>query len=539
MHVAWRPAILLVGIISLFFIFGLWNAGNQDLVGDESSYSFRSVGYLDYLGTSAQTQPVDWYNGQPLPWWTHLSFHDHPPLVFLIQHLFFSIFGDSIFVARLPSIFAGVVSILLLYLIIKKLFRSNALAFGAAFLFAVDGAMVWISRTALMEPIFLCLTLLNIFFFLQFLEQKKYFWLFGITLGLVLLTKYIGIFLLPLYAIYLLFSRKREVFKSWQTYAVLFLVIIVLSPVILYNVYLYKARGHFDLQIAYALGQKTPEWSGLLGKIQSPFSEISLNLKNTYGFPTLALAGFGFLSSVISFWKTRSREILFVWLYVGCLTLLLVVIGSAPRFLSLYGPAFAILGAFALVTLWRDAISRRGAVVVWIALILLFSLEKNFVEREDYGVAKLDHYFEAQFQGQESAVIPESENSHLNEVINSFAKKKSPESPRAFSMIVYDENIGISTLLWVIDRRFFYHSIPTLYVQNFRELLAKEGSAFFKPFTLYFVESTPDTILNPFKLEKTAGRDFEMELIKKDLKPDQVIYGHDQLPMFRIYKFTI
>ena len=71
---------LLLAIIVLAFIFRIWGIGDRDFFGDEGADAFRGVGYVDYLGTSFQTQPIDWYKSQALPWWTNLSFHDFPPL---------------------------------------------------------------------------------------------------------------------------------------------------------------------------------------------------------------------------------------------------------------------------------------------------------------------------------------------------------------------------------------------------------------------------------------------------------------------------
>ena len=116
---------LLFGILVLAFLLRFWGVWDQDLFGDEAADAFRSIGYVDYLGTSFQTQPVDWYKYQLLPWWTKLSFHDLPPFGILIMNFFFRVFGDSLLVARLPAIIAGILSAYFLYLIVKKLFSAE------------------------------------------------------------------------------------------------------------------------------------------------------------------------------------------------------------------------------------------------------------------------------------------------------------------------------------------------------------------------------------------------------------------------------
>src|SRR3989344_2879950 len=245
---------LLLAIIFLAFVFRIWGIGNRDLFGDEGVDAFRGVGYVDYLGTSFQTQPIDWYKSAALPWWTNLSFHDFPPLAMIIQHAFFAVFGDSILAARLPAIILGTLSVLLIYLIIRR-FLEEKTALLAAFLFAINGVSVWIFRTSLLEPILLFFILLNTYYFFQFLENKKYWWSFGISLGLVALTKYTGVFLLPVYFTYLIYQSywsnrsdktyttdttyttytSDKIYKSylsdWRLYAALGLAFLLFSPV--------------------------------------------------------------------------------------------------------------------------------------------------------------------------------------------------------------------------------------------------------------------------------------------------------------------
>ena len=94
----------LLAILLFAFILWIWNIGAADLVSDEALYSFRALGWHDYLATDGQTTPFQWF-GQ-IPWWANLSFHDAPPLVFGVQKIFFVIFGDNPFGARLPFVLA-------------------------------------------------------------------------------------------------------------------------------------------------------------------------------------------------------------------------------------------------------------------------------------------------------------------------------------------------------------------------------------------------------------------------------------------------
>ena len=239
----------------------------------------------------------------------------------------------------------------------------------------------------------------------------------------------------------------------------------------------------------------------------------------------------------------------FWWLYLIFSTLLFVKIGSANRFLSLYGPALIFFAAFLIDRFWnflgdkRIKCALRIFVILFFILELFFSVNKNFLKASDYGIAKLDNYLTEQFRGKESAVIPEADNIHLNEIIYKFADKKSKDAKRDLIMLVYNDNLALPTIQWIFYRRFFYHNIPALYTENFIKILNQQGRSYFNPndypFELYFIQSTENTLLNPFKTEKTIGVDFEKWLQEQGNQPVEIIYGHDNLPMFRIYKFSV
>jgi len=184
----------------------LWSLGSADLIDDESYYTFRSIGYVDDVGVNEQTTPLYWFN--PLPGWAHLSFHDHPPLVFLIQHFFLSLFGMSVFVARLPFVLAGLGSVFLIYLITKRLFDQKTGLIAAA-LMAATPLAVWISRVALMEGIVIAFMLLAWYLFLRALEDPRYWFGWGIAVGLSFLAKYTAFPLLFIFILYLALYQRR------------------------------------------------------------------------------------------------------------------------------------------------------------------------------------------------------------------------------------------------------------------------------------------------------------------------------------------
>ena len=397
-----KPVYIIIVIIAIGAIFRLWGLGTAEIFHDEGFYAFRSIGYIDYLQNADQTTPMQWFYKGGLPWWTKLSFHDHPPLFFVIQYIFTAILGDSLFAVRLPSVIAGLFAILLLYLITQKVFKNNQwVSLLAAALLAVSHIHIWISRSSLMESTLITLILLNIYVFLNFLEdRKKYWWMLGLTFGLAFLTKYIAAFLIPAYFIFLLIYY-RNVFKEKWLYLALALSLIIFSPILIYNYNLYKLVGHFDLQFAYLFQQATPEWRASLGKVIDPFSDIFLNLFSMYSIPFILLSILGIFyvacgirrnsSGNTLFDDTRSGLRLFL-LIVFFISLMLVPLGSAFRFIALYAP-FLVIFVVALLVLIKN---KQGLLVISLvvaALIIyeiVFSVYGIFITFPDRGIVKLD-----------------------------------------------------------------------------------------------------------------------------------------------------
>jgi dolichyl-phosphate-mannose-protein mannosyltransferase len=116
----------------------------------------------------------------------------HPPLGKWLIGIGIKLFGNSEFGWRSSSALFGSASVLLIYLIAKRLFKSEFLALSAALLMALDGLSLVMSRVALLD-IFLMFFILLTFYFLL----KENYWLSGLAIGLGVSTKWSAAFLIP------------------------------------------------------------------------------------------------------------------------------------------------------------------------------------------------------------------------------------------------------------------------------------------------------------------------------------------------------
>ncbi|OHA05729.1 MAG: hypothetical protein A2934_02610 [Candidatus Sungbacteria bacterium RIFCSPLOWO2_01_FULL_47_10] len=192
-----KYAYILAVILFVAAIVRFVNIQSGDPIGDEVLYSFRAIGMMDFDEAEFQTTPREWFDPE-VPWWTYFSFHDHPPLVFFVQHVFISAFGETVFAFRLPSAIFGVLSVFLIYRIGAMLFSPTAGLASAAVL-AVTANHVFISRVGLQESYVIFFMLLAYYFFLASLRDEKKLLHLGFALGLCLLTKYTSMILLPRY----------------------------------------------------------------------------------------------------------------------------------------------------------------------------------------------------------------------------------------------------------------------------------------------------------------------------------------------------
>jgi predicted membrane-bound dolichyl-phosphate-mannose-protein mannosyltransferase len=149
----------------------------------------------------------------------------HPPLSILSHTLFSYLLGSQVWVSRLLIILIGLANLLLVYLLAKELYTQKAaiisgliMAFGAYPLLAslqidIDGSFL------------LLFYLLTSFFAVKYLKTGRNNWLYlaGISFGAGMLSKYTGLFILPILFVYYLLE-KRPPLNAVKSVAIIFLI---------------------------------------------------------------------------------------------------------------------------------------------------------------------------------------------------------------------------------------------------------------------------------------------------------------------------
>lgn len=164
--------ILAILVLPLFF----YKLGQTSLVSwDEAWYGEVAK---NIVKTSNPINMI--WNGKP--------YFDHPPAGYWIMAISYKLFGINEFWTRFPSALSGIVSIILLYLLGKKLFNplvglSSAVALSSAIWF------IFRSRSGNLDIILTMFFLLTLLLAIMASENKKYLLPTALSLSLLFLTK--------------------------------------------------------------------------------------------------------------------------------------------------------------------------------------------------------------------------------------------------------------------------------------------------------------------------------------------------------------
>ena len=498
---------VLVAILVLSAILRVGWISRGDTINDEVYYGFRAVGLMDFNAASEQTTPLEWWDPTP-PAWVGFSFHDHPPLVFVVQHFFIKVFGENNFALRLPSALFGIASVYLVFLL-GTIIYSPLVGLVSAGVLSVTLNHVYISRVGMQESYVIFFILLASYLFLRAVRQKRSFVSTGIVVGLAFLTKYNSLILILIFGTYLLFFHRVYLKdrKLWLSAAV---AVLIFSPVIIYNLMLYRAVGHFDFQLSYIFGQSPKEWPVAPGK------EIGTLLVRAHDFLPRIIGSNSWLFLVVSavsllFLRNAFIAISLVWFLV-----LLAVIGPSFRFLTILSPFLALsTGA-----LFGKFLERRKYVILLLIPIATFEIfytvnnqiayypvgpspwfsSKVRYENYNWGNNELAEFFKKEFTGKIPALTFPMKYKFLEDTQESFMKSDKKKGTMFYpALVVTDVNFDRGAKLWVLDRLQIYHGWPIIDLSTYFSFLEKNGSDYYSRvgFKNYYFITSSNIIPDP------------------------------------------
>jgi 4-amino-4-deoxy-L-arabinose transferase-like glycosyltransferase len=170
----------LICILFLAFFLRIYkiNSNPPGLTADEASLGYNAYSIL-------KTGKDEYGTLFPI---IFKSFGDYKPGLYIYLAVpAIATLGLNETAVRLPSIIAGVITIYLVYLIVKKLFSNEKLALISLVVAATNPWLIYFSRGAWEVNIALTLTLAGVYFFLASIKNSRYLILSAIFFALTLL----------------------------------------------------------------------------------------------------------------------------------------------------------------------------------------------------------------------------------------------------------------------------------------------------------------------------------------------------------------
>ena len=254
-------------------------------------------------------------------------FHEKPPLFIQMQAVSMLIFGVNEFAARLPNAIIGIISLLVIYHIGKKIFDFK---FGLLWVLAYSGSILpnFYFKTGIIDPAFNLFMFLSIYYIFRFYNEgyiKGYSSVYhvrnaaiaGLFVCLSIMTKGPVGYLLPVLTwIVFWFIRRRQI-KFPRRAFIYFTLIAAIIPVTWYLMVLFFSGGDIiEDFISYHFRLLSTEDAGHGGPVYYHFLVLFFGC-----FPASVIM----LRSFVNYSRDRKDQQIFKWFMIILLAVVLIV----------------------------------------------------------------------------------------------------------------------------------------------------------------------------------------------------------------------
>ena len=204
--------------------------------------NLRSVPIVFYFAILLIVAPVNLLSFDTYYYWNWsrhlaLSYYDGSPMIAYFIRLSTMLFGDTLFALSFVGIIVSALTAGIIYKT-ARFFLNKEASYVATllWLFSPLVTMDIVRQTTYDTPLtlFWALSLYYVVKFLKF-NQTKDLYFVGLSIGLMMLSKYSGIVLVFAFFIFLITTKYRYLFKAYYFYLALLLSLIIFSPVIIWN----------------------------------------------------------------------------------------------------------------------------------------------------------------------------------------------------------------------------------------------------------------------------------------------------------------
>jgi uncharacterized membrane protein len=316
------------------------------------------------------------------------------PLYYVIVNGFLQI-AETDFMARLPSVLFGVLSIVFFYLFVKN-WLDNKTALTGALLMGISPFHLWYSQEARPYMLFLCLALLSIWLLQLILQNNREKWIIPLFIVVTAASFYTHLIAISLFIFLTLYIVIADPVKDWKKWVYIGTIIIILLIPGLLKLHTFPPNASADAQrifspsfvaytgwvfsTGYSLGPTVTELH-LPERLQYVIDELQVIIPISLLFVTLLIKGFANLKN--DHIKIFAYTVLLFLIPLG-LTFAGSVLSDHPfniRYAILSFPAFIIGISYSLTKFKSETLSIFFAISI--IIISLVSV-KNYYWNTKY-----------------------------------------------------------------------------------------------------------------------------------------------------------
>ncbi|HSW88314.1 MAG TPA: glycosyltransferase family 39 protein [Candidatus Saccharimonadales bacterium] len=347
--------LLLFSLIILYILTRIFNLTLLPIFNDEAIHIY----WAKLIASSNKQWFISLIDGEPpLFIWSIVVF------LKLLPSTWYLIAG------RLPSVLAGLVGLLGIYQLANALFFSKRVAFLSGIFFTISPFFLFYDRLASYDSLLSALGVWSIYFAVKSAQELhiKYFLLWGVVLGLTLLSKASGIIFLFLSII----TFFTFFLKEGQRKKVKHIIYIVFTIILAEGLHglLFFSHG-YHLYTSTGISRYTIPISVLL---QNPFIVFPRNVHSFYlwifSYYTWPVLLVGVIGSLYLFFTKQSHILLllFLWLF-PVLVVLVTGIDPYPRHILFTTPYFFLILAVFIRHIYR--LKKFLVIALFLAMCIL------------------------------------------------------------------------------------------------------------------------------------------------------------------------
>lgn len=321
---------IILGIIIIAAILRIWGINEWSMWADEETTVYFSQNLNKYFPKAI-------------------------PVYFTLLHWMYAVFGVSVGLGRGLAGLFGVLTIGLLYIMVRKYF-SRSCALIAAFLLSINLGHIFWSQCVRYYTTVCFFQVVSMFFFLEGFEKRNYWFLFfsNVALAVALLSHYSAIFLVPVYICYL------------------FLILLRKDKIGAYNIKGYFIYGLTLFLIVFFFAQRMFSMRNLLSSWTIPSARDPVHIIKTlvayFGIPVVVLTFFGlFLRET---WTKRVSLYFAILAVIPTLELVIIAMLNIIN-VTWYYILFAVIGYVVLSARFIVILYRIGKrrISVWLFIL--------------------------------------------------------------------------------------------------------------------------------------------------------------------------